>query len=255
MGWWWPIVLDYWYLEPLFFSRRLFPFSFGQPTGTQGFYMRTCPRERMPGYYPSQLGWFDPYAVIAEPETLKQGGFQPLIVGGKSRTPQLEVPRLASTLAQETVPARYSGMTRIEGEGQVEIDGVKGGGEAFMLGIGTMNLPDEVKRHAREHATTVESRLGSVEYEWVWDGQQFWIVQLSSVQSHGLSTSRHTDLEQWVEFSYEGPHHIETFRTLVFSLRGKNIGIRVRGKVSPLSHAGQIARQYGVEVSFVDPLS
>src|SRR5262249_54742581 len=46
-------------------SRRVAPFTFGQPTGTSEIWFRTAPAEQVPGRYTTKRGWTDPFRILA----------------------------------------------------------------------------------------------------------------------------------------------------------------------------------------------
>jgi len=228
------------------FHRRVFQFSFGEPTGTSGMYTRTAPEEKVPGYYPSCRGWADPFAVLADYRVIAEDGYQP-------QTP-LVVPKdikpLASVLVQEEVSARYSGRLVYGADESPIVDGVEGGGEHFMLGAGRGGLPREIVEQVRQLAAKAREKLGLVEIEWVYDGARVWIVQLHLSKKSTIVLAQE-DLV-WVDFRYDGPHMIETFRQLARSLKGKRKGINVIGNSSPLSHLGEIAIYYSIPAKFED---
>jgi len=70
-------------------GRRVAPFSFGRPTGSGERWLRTCPAEPVPGRFPTQRGWRDPFALLAAEDP-----------SGAD---------VVAVLAQEGVGARWSG--------------------------------------------------------------------------------------------------------------------------------------------------
>lgn len=230
------------------YTRRLFPFTFGTPTGSGGLYMRTCPEEKAPGFYPSRKGWCDPYAVLADSRYLDEEGFEPLQPLPAS-FPK-DVRPLASVLCQESIRPKYSGRLIVNADQAVLVDGVRGGGEAFMLGQGRGELPDSIIDEVKKTYDSL-APLGPVEFEWVHDGHQVWIVQLHLAKVDRRIMSNLGGVE-WEEFHYSGPAVIEQFRNMARRLQGTGKGVRVHGNVSPLSHVGEIAMHYGVPAVF-DP--
>jgi hypothetical protein len=223
------------------FTRRLMPFQFGESTGTNTRWTRTCPAEKAPGFYPTVRGWFDPIAVLKDWRIL--GGPVPSIG-------QEGVPPLASVLIQEAVSAQYSGRAVITKGRSSAIAGVAGEGDAFMVGAaGATELPPEVLCSVRDAHRQACDLLGPVDLEWVFDGTLVWIVQVSktAIRAH---EGEHEPHLAWVEFQY-GTGRLEEYRSLVTSLAGRNTGVRVVGNVSPLSHVGEIAELAGVPVKFV----
>jgi len=230
------------------YTRRLFPFTFGLPTGSARIYTRTAPEEKAPGYYPSSRGWVDPFKVLADHRVLSDRGYQPLVA--PSKVPD-DIRPLASVLSQEEVEAKFSGRLVYGATDAPLIDGVRGGGEHFMLGAGRSGLPSEISAKVENFAALAREKLGMVEFEWVYDGQSVWVVQLHRSKRNSSIVLAREDLE-WIDFVYEGPHMIEDFRALARSLKGKRKGINVVGNSSPLSHLGEIALHYSVPARFED---
>lgn len=229
------------------YTKRLYPFSFGEPTGSGGMYTRTAPQEKAPGFYPSCRGWADPYAVLADFRVIGEQGFQPLC---PAQVPA-DITPLASVLIQEEVPAVYSGRLVYDTNGKMVVDGVEGSGEDFMLGSGRGELPDEVVQRVEGLVSKAKVTLGPVECEWVYDGTQVWIVQMHMAKRIKGQVPDERNLE-WIDFHYEGPHMIEAFRQLASTLKGQGKGINVIGNSSPLSHLGEIAIHYGIPARFED---
>jgi hypothetical protein len=75
-------------------------------------------------------------------------------------------------------------------------------------------------------------------------------VQLNVAQASITSTL--DEGISWTRFAFH-KGALEGFRKRVLELQGKNVGIIVVGNVSALSHAGEIAQQYGVPAKFVGP--
>ncbi|MBK8386772.1 MAG: hypothetical protein IPL11_14505 [Candidatus Accumulibacter sp.] len=209
------------------FHRRVFQFSFGEPSRYKWHVHVPLQKEKVPGYYPSCRGWADPFAVLADYRVIAEDGYQP-------QTP-LVVPKdikpLASVLVQEEVSARYSGRLVYGADESPIVDGVEGGGEHFMLGAGRGGLPREIVEQVRQLAAKAREKLGLVEIEWVYDGARVWIVQLHLSKKSTIVLAQE-DLV-WVDFRYDGPHMIETFRQLARSLKGKRKGINVIGNSRP----------------------
>ena len=139
--------------------RALAPFSFGTPTGKAETWLRTCPREQVPGRFTTRHGWTDPYRLLQEEDP-----------GGDL---------IASVLAQEGVDARFSGALVTGADGEPLIEGVAGFGDQFMLGRrAPEELPPEIAGSLRDLYRRAAGRLGPVRFEWAHDGARPWIVQL-----------------------------------------------------------------------------
>ena len=232
------------------FGRRLFPFTFGQSTGTGRVWTRTCPAVKTPGYYPSARGWKDPYSVLEDVHVLDPNWQVPVWATATPPSP------LVSVIVQEAVRAEYSGRMRPKGTKDVEIHGVRGEGDDFMLGdAAAIDIPAYVKRAVRSTYDRARKIFGPVEIEWVFDGVTAWIVQ-TNVQKRLPQEATFDNSIEWIDFLYT-KGQIEDFRHKVIALQESNTrhlskkGIRVFGNVSPLSHWGEIAEVHGVPVQFV----
>lgn len=206
-------------------SRAVAPFEFGRDTGNAEIWLRTAPVEPVPGLFTTKRGWDDPFVLLAIEDPT-----------GDS---------LASVLAQRGVEAEFSGAAAVTGESGegVVVEGVRGRGDAFMLGdAGPEPLPAQVSRSVRELISRATNRLGPVRIEWVYDGQQTWVVQLhlgatsslGQVIFPGEPTREHEFLVQ------DG---LSALRTLVEEVQGTGEGIVVRGSVGITSHVGDLLRK------------
>src|SRR2546428_14003541 len=95
-------------------SRNVAPFAFGRSTGTGETWVRTCPREPVPGKFVTLRGWTDPFKLLTQEDP-----------DGKE---------LVSVLSQEGVRAPFSGASIGTERQDPLIDGVQGIGSEFMLG-------------------------------------------------------------------------------------------------------------------------
>jgi hypothetical protein len=228
------------------FSRRLFPFAFGQSTGTGTLWTRPSPTVKTPGYYQSFHAWRDPNALLADSNLLEQ----------PSGRQDPHLPPVASILIQESVEPVYSGKLIPADQNNIHIDGVAGSGDAFMIGdVEGDPLPQSVVRAVRQTHEAAVASVGICEIEWVFDGTSAWVVQINPyVRSRRLSATSHTDLNatEWEEFVF-AKSQLEQFRTRVRDIQGTGKGLTVIGNVSPLSHVAEIADVHGVPVRFVKP--
>jgi hypothetical protein len=223
------------------FTRRLMPFIFGESTGTNSYWTRTCPAEKAPGYYPTVRGWVDPMAVLKDWR----------ILGDRAAAADLSgVSPLASVIIQEAVFAHYSGRAVFRPGSPPVIGGVRGEGDAFMVGASdATDLPTEVLSSVSDAHRQACDLLGPVDFEWVFDGALVWTVQVNKSLSRGEEREGDRSVD-WVDFDYRAGR-LEEFRQFVRSLAGHNTGVRVVGNVSPLSHVGEIAELAGVPAKFV----
>jgi hypothetical protein len=217
-------------------SRRIAPFTFGQSTGTGETWIRTCPRERAPGKYPTFFGWQDPFALLADEEA-------------KSKLDPRYVP-IVSVISQDAVTPEFSGSSAPFFEGEL-IEGRRGRGDEFMLGHrGPEQLPNYVFEAGKKSYQLASKVLGPVEMEWVFDGRSIWVVQLN------LSKAPHFDqlldhVRQWQKFDVkEGLDNLQNF---VDNLDRAQDGVILVGDVGITSHFGDILRAAGLPFRIEKP--
>jgi hypothetical protein len=157
---------------------------------------------------------------------------------------------LASIIIQEAVLAEYSGRALFRSIDDIEIQGVAGEGGAFMLGEKkNENLPQKLIKAVRETYEHTHHVVGPSGIEWVFDGNNVWVVQLNITDSSIQQAILDKNIE-WVEFHF-AKGKLEEFRQKVMEFRGSDKGIIIIGDVSPLSHLGEIAENQGVPVQFI----
>lgn len=209
-------------------ARTVAPFTFGQPTGTAEFWMRTSPTEQRPGHFTTKFGWQDPYAIIAKEDPHGSA--------------------IASVLAQEGVDASYSGASLPGAKGEPNhVEGVAGPGDAFMLGEQRPErLPLQVIHDVRELAAHAQRVLGPVRLEFAHDGQQAWVIQLhiSADQYRPGVISPGTPENGWLDF--DPALGLEGLNDLIIRARGERKGVRVIAPVGITSHVGDLLRKAGV---------
>jgi len=215
-------------------ARTIAPFTFGIPTGTGEVWVRSCPEIRVPGKYPTQFGWTDPFKLVYDERDTSTLGE--------------ENSRIVSILSQESVHAEWSGSLITTKDNKPFIEGVRGSGEDFMLGkIGPEKLPANVKYAVLNLYEHAYKHLNAVEMEWVHDGNSPWIVQIhksyiaSNVKSTSLSFQQ---LEKYHYFDIQ--LGIEALRKLINTLKGQNQGIILVGNIGITSHFGDILRSAGI---------
>jgi len=164
------------------------------------------------------------------------------------------MPALASVLVQEEVKAEYSGTAMPLGASGISVHGVHGAGDEFMRGdAGADAMPSTVEHAVVDTVERVQASLGPAKIEWVFDGAKTWILQLNLITLAAPLTLP-GDTAEWEQFHFS-KGRLNEFRQRILELRGSNKGIVIIGNVSPLSHVGEIAEQYGVPVQFVTPLA
>lgn len=214
-------------------GRRVAPFGFGRPTGSGERWLRTAPREPVPGRYPTLFGWEDPFALLEESDPTHEVG---------------------AVLAQDSVDAVYSGAL-LPGDGKEPIiEGVAGHGDDFMLGRGgPESLPEEVTESVATTADKLTRKLGPVRIEWVFDGVGTWVVQLQqALTTLEAATIVGGDAREWRTFDTSAG--LEALRALIDEVRERGEGIVLQGDVGVTSHFGDILRRAGVPSRLAVPV-
>lgn len=205
-------------------GRRVAPFVFGTRAASREVWTRTCPREPEPGLYTTVKGWIDPFALLSKED-----------VTGSA---------ISSVLSQAAVPARYSGAAIVMADGRLAVEGKKGEGDLFMLGVNAPEvLPSGVLEDVRAAHRRLQGALGPVRFEWVHDGDKVWIVQLH------LGATRSTakvlvpgDAGKWLRF--EARDGLEKLRTALRDLPA-DAGLSLVGNVGLTSHIADVVRKAG----------
>ena len=199
------------------------PFAFGRETGCAETWIRTCPREQVPGLFTTRRGWLDPFRLLQDEDP--------------------DGTRISSILAQRGVEARYSGALVTQPDGELLIEGVPGTGDLFMTGHrAPEDLPEEVRSAVRDLHRLALDLLGPVRFEWVYDGEAVWVLQLH--RGAAASSGRVVfpgDASRYHVFPVmEG---IEALRTLIGRVQGTGEGIVLAGRVGITSHLGDLLRR------------
>jgi hypothetical protein len=203
--------------------RTIAPFSFGQSTGTAETWIRTCPNEPVPGFFTTVRGWIDPFALMAREDP--------------------EGSTIMSVLAQEGVGALYSGALVTGENGDPIIEGVRGFGDDFMLGVsGVETLPAEVIAGVTEVFDAIKQKLGAVKMEWVFDGEKVWVVQMHRGAAVGSSDLIYPGDPPAYRY-FETGDGLEALRGSIAEVRETGEGIILRGNVGITSHFGDELRR------------
>jgi hypothetical protein len=206
------------------FGRYIAPFVFGENTGSFEHWLRTCPRVPVAGKYPTTLGWEDPYLLMQRCD------------------PKAEV--LASILSQQSVKYLWSGAARTTDHG-VQVEGIPGRGDPFMVAASLRQaVPAVVHKGVLDAHDALSTALRSVKFEWVWDGQRVWIVQLHR-RPKGLSEDIifPGEVSEKVYFDprqFGRDEVLDELRALIARIRGKDVMVVVTGDVGVTSHLGDI---------------
>jgi hypothetical protein len=219
------------------FPRRLAPFSFGEPTGTAEPWLRTAPIVQAPGKFTTVRGWTDPYALMNREDP--------------------DGTAIASILSQRGVDARFSGALLSQPDGDVQVEGISGFGDPFMLGeAAPESLPGSVVADVRAVYDRAFAALGPVRFEWVHDGEHVWIVQLhrgaSATQGRTIFPG---DADAWHYFHVA--QGIPALRELIDEIIGNGHeggeGVVLVGRVGITSHFGDVLRRACIPSRIEEP--
>jgi hypothetical protein len=206
------------------FSRRVAPFSFGRPTGSSEFWIRTAPSVQQPGLFTTHRGWLDPFGLLSTEDP--QGDQIPCV------------------LAQVAIPAKYSGACIATADGTALVEGRSGDGEAFMLGAPPdVDLPPVVIEQVTGLFKRLQTDLGDVRFEWVFDGTKVWVVQLHHGRTQtSLRSVVPGDAKNWITFDVS--NGLEALRN---TLEGFNVGdgLLIEGRFGLTSHVADVLRKAG----------
>ncbi|MER8501633.1 hypothetical protein NKI19_19380 [Mesorhizobium sp. M0751] len=206
-------------------SRRVAPFSFGESTGTREIWTRTCPTEQVPGHFTTVRGWTDPFKLL------------------NAEDPDHRA--IASVIAQEGVPATWSGAAICDADGQLHVEGVLGAGDAFMLGKkAPQELPPEVLSAVETLYQRTSAQLGAVRFEWAYDGRAAWLLQLHKGRSVSSgATIVPGEATEWKSFDVRDG--LEALRVALTMIPFGH-GLILEGEVGLTSHIADVVRQASV---------
>ena len=216
-------------------SRNVAPFAFGRSTGTAETWVRTCPREPVPGKFATLRGWTDPFKLLVQEDP-----------DGKE---------LVSVLSQEGVCAAFSGASISTGGHEAIVEGVGGIGSEFMLGQkAAQQLPPRTIAAVRELMEGVVRVVGgTLKLEWAYDEEIVWILQMQQLE-HPVGGTVIVPGEAAQFRSFDVADGIEQFRELVADAKATGDGIILVGSVGITSHFGDILRRSGIP-SRIEPRS
>lgn len=208
-------------------SRNVAPFAFGRSTGTGETWVRTCPREPVPGEFATLRGWTDPFRLLTQEDP-----------DGKE---------LVSVLSQEGVRAAFSGASIGTGQQEAIIEGVQGVGSEFMLGRkAVQQLPSRTIAAVAELMESVVRVVGgTLKLEWAYDEEIVWILQMQQIE-HPVRDAVVVPGEATRFRRFDVADGIDQFREFVADTKTAGDGIILVGSVGITSHFGDILRRSGV---------
>ena len=211
--------------------RNVAPFSFGKPTGLNEKWIRTAPAVKESGKFFTGDTWQDPFELMAKEEAKGDSSLK----------------NISSILYQNAVSSVYSGGAIVTAD-ELLIEGVSGKGDNFMLGENADELSCDVRKTVElelKRFMELNSVLGDVSCEWVYDGTYVWIVQLNQLR-HASSKNVLVEGNPEKYISFDVSIGLEALRKLALEIQGKNIGIKLIGNVGVTSHFGDVLRQHDI---------
>jgi hypothetical protein len=208
------------------FGRTIPFFEFGLRVNSGADrWVRTAPRVQVPGLFTTKRGWLDPFELMQREDPTNE--------------------RIASILVQDGIASRWSGATLTTPDSEPLIEGQPGEGDHFMVGqtAPSQDLPHDVELAVRDLWWRLTNLFeGPVRFEWAYDGQQVWLLQLhvGASQSYG-STIYPGEPETWVEFTVT--NGLEALRVLIERAQAEGFGIKLIGNVGITSHFGDVLRR------------
>ncbi len=207
-------------------SRNLLPYSFGKPTGTDVRWIRTSPKIAIPGRFSTIRGWTDPFKLLAAEDP--------------------EGTEISSVLIQDEVTPKYSGALLTDVAGEPIIEGVAGRGDALMLGsIAPANLPQPLQTKLKDLHDYLWHDFGGIRLEWVFDGDQLWIVQLQQEAAKSSGTVI-VDGDFSSEVTFRAENGLEELRALTTRVQGTSTAIKLVGDVGITSHMADVLRRSSI---------
>jgi hypothetical protein len=158
---------------------------------------------------------------------------------------------IVSVISQDAVCPQFSGSCVPLFENELTIEGRHGRGDEFMVGqSGPEVLPEYVHQAVAATYDSASKLLGSVEFEWVFDGRSVWVVQLH--RSKRPSLARHpAKMAKWHKFDVK--RGLESLQDFITSLDPEQDGVVLVGDVGVTSHFGDILRAAGLAFQVEKP--
>lgn len=205
-------------------ARRIAPFHFGEASGSDDIWVRTCPAVFSPGRFPTVHGWTDPFALLVDADP--------------------DGTAIASVLVQEGVAAGWSGAGRSAPDGPI-IEGVPGEGDDFMLGLAApSSLPPGVATQVADLVAAAETSFGPVRIEWAADDAGPWVLQLNQANEAVPVPLNAGVASFWL--AYDPAGGLDALHQLVEEAARSHAGIEVIHPVGLTSHVGDVLRDSGV---------
>ena len=206
-------------------SRRIAPFSFGRPTGNTEVWIRTSPKEQVPGRFTSAEGWCDPFQLLQSEDAAGE--------------------QISSVLCQSAIAAEFSGAAIVGADQNLLIEGKAGEGESLMKGKSRAEaLPGYVTQQIRRLFETAKANLGPVRFEWAYDGRAAWLLQLHRGATESVGNVIFPGrAAYWTTF--DPATGLEALRKTIASIK-PGAGLIIRGDIGLTSHLADVIRRAAI---------
>lgn len=218
-------------------------FSFGSKTGMADVWVRTSPRDQSldAGKFSTVHGWAPPLELLQQQE--RKATLLRDVDTGK----RVLAFKLPSVLVQAAVKPEFSGKTITEvnkyGKHIAISNGTKGKGDAYMRGDSVRPLSNALELEVDKVHRRLMRRFGPVEFEWVYDGERIWVVQLHQGVAPGSGDILVPgNPKKWVYV--DAKIDLEALRLIVKRLDPES-GIMIQGRIGLTSHKADILRRTG----------
>lgn len=219
-------VYGFWVPYTKVVGRVIPPFEFGKETGSpEPCWRRTCPKVQQPGLYTTKHGQLDPFALMQKEDP--------------------ESTQIAALIFQDDVEALYSGAVITDSAGGLIIEGGRGYGDNFMIGI---DAPDSgLPKHVVDLVENIWEKacevFGPVRFEWCYDKcGGLWTLQLHTGQSASVGNIIYPGEPENFKI-FDVRLGLEKLRLLVAEAQRDNFGIILKGNVGITSHFGDLLRR------------
>ncbi len=206
------------------FGRSIPQFTFGTSVHSgEPSWIRTAPKIQSPGQFTTKRGHADPFAIMQQDDP--------------------DATKIAAILVMDGVLPEHSGSAVTDAEGGLIVEGCASYGDKFMVGTeAPSKLPERVVRETQFLFSRLREELGDVRFEWVYDGEKAWLVQLHIGRVETFQDVIYPGTpKRWIMFDVG--KGLEELRAMVQRIGSKKIGITVVGDVGLTSHFGDILRK------------
>lgn len=201
----------------------MFGFGVERATGPSTIWTRTCPIVQEPGLFSTIRACpLTPYQLMDKDDP--------------------EGDRIASCILQDGIESKYSGSTITSADGEPIIEGVKGFGDDFMTGdVDAEDLPSDIVTLVMEKYVELFSVLGDVRFEWAYDGDRVWVLQLHMGATESSSSVIYPgEFDDSVEFVPSDG--LPVLRELIDNIN-QSTGVIVKGHIGITSHVADVLRK------------